>query len=199
MTSRITFILTIACLFIYGCSSFEVTRIDHKQNVDLSGLWNDTDSRIVADDLIKQITKGHWLSRFGKTNRKKPVIVFGRFINTGHEHIAVGTFLKDLERSMVESGDIVVIASQLERNTVRKEKSDYEKHNQKIWGDKIMVETEADFMLTGSINTLIDQVPDKKMIFYQIDMELIEIKNQEKVWIGQKKIKKFIKKPRVAW
>ena len=54
----------------------------------------------------------------------------------------------------------------------------------------------ADFMLFGSINSIIDQVEGKQAKFYQVDLELINIETNEKVWIGQKKIKKLVERDR---
>ena len=35
----------------------------------------------------------------------------------------------------------------------------------------------------------------KRVVFYQTDLELINIETMEKVWIGDKKIKKYVSKP----
>jgi len=51
-------------------------------------------------------------------------------------------------------------------------------------------------MLKGGIKTLIDAVDGQQVKFYQIDMELIHVENNEKVWIGSKKIKKVVKQAR---
>ena len=48
-------------------------------------------------------------------------------------------------------------------------------------------------MLTGTINTIVDQEGNKKVVFYQVNLELSNIETTEKVWLGDKKIKKYIK------
>jgi len=48
-------------------------------------------------------------------------------------------------------------------------------------------------MLQGSINSIMDAYKRKKVIYYQIDMTLANIETNEIVWIGDKKIKKFVK------
>jgi len=55
-------------------------------------------------------------------------------------------------------------------------------------------ETGADFMLKGSINTIVDAVSGSQARFYQIDLTLIDMRTNRKVWLGQKKIKKQIDK-----
>ena len=54
------------------------------------------------------------------------------------------------------------------------------------------MEIGADLMLTGAINSVIDQEGGEQVVFYQIDMELTDIQSHRKVWLGNKKIKKFV-------
>ena len=60
-------------------------------------------------------------------------------------------------------------------------------------------ETGADFMLKGTINTIIDAVSGEQVRFYQVDLTLIDLASNRKVWVGQKKIKKTIEKSRLRW
>jgi hypothetical protein len=52
----------------------------------------------------------------------------------------------------------------------------------------------ADLMLIGSINTIIDNAGKTSVIFYQVDMELIQLESNKKVWMGGKKHKKVIER-----
>ena len=54
------------------------------------------------------------------------------------------------------------------------------------------MEKGADFMMQGSINTIVDAYKNEKVVFYQVDIELSHLESNEKVWIGSKKIKKII-------
>jgi len=49
-------------------------------------------------------------------------------------------------------------------------------------------------MLIGTINTIMDQEGRKTVMFYQTNLELVNMENNLKAWIGEKKIKKLIKK-----
>ena len=46
-----TMVLSVA---FYGCAATKVERIKSEETVDLSGNWNDSDSRMVADKMIGQ-------------------------------------------------------------------------------------------------------------------------------------------------
>ena len=47
-------------------------------------------------------------------------------------------------------------------------------------------------MLKGQINTITDAAGKTTLKYYQTELELIDIETNEKVWIGQKKIKKVV-------
>ncbi|MDH5752043.1 MAG: penicillin-binding protein activator LpoB, partial [Deltaproteobacteria bacterium] len=50
----------------------------------------------------------------------------------------------------------------------------------------------ANFVVTGVINSIEDREGGEKVVFYQTNLEMINVETNEKVWIGDKKIKKFI-------
>ena len=45
-------------------------------------------------------------------------------------------------------------------------------------------------------DTIIDAAAGKAVRFYQVELELINLESNEKVWIGQKKLKKLVKNPK---
>jgi hypothetical protein len=53
-------------------------------------------------------------------------------------------------------------------------------------------ETGADYMLQGRITSIKDEIKGKYVIFYQTDLELIDLETNEKVWMAQKEIKKIV-------
>jgi hypothetical protein len=108
------------------------------------------------------------------------------------EHIAVGTFIGDIERTFINSGEVEVVASPEEREQIRDERADQQEFSSdetmKQWGR----EHGADYMLMGVINSIEDREGGEMVIFYQVDMTLIDLERNTKVWQGQQKIKKYI-------
>ena len=57
--------LAFLVLYLSSCSPRrEVKRIETDQQVDLSGRWNDTDSRMVAEALMDQVLHARWLDEY---------------------------------------------------------------------------------------------------------------------------------------
>ncbi|MBT8350092.1 MAG: penicillin-binding protein activator LpoB [Deltaproteobacteria bacterium] len=198
-TVAIIIFITIA-LLVSGCASGPVVeRKAVDSTIDLSGRWNDADSRMVSEEMIKDCLSRPWLQRFKIKHGGEPTVIVGRVKNRSHEHINVQTFVKDLERALINSGQVQFVASKGERAGIREERKDMAKHS----SDETMKgpgqETGADFMLIGVINTIRDDIGKKAVMYYQTNLELINLASNVKVWIGDKKIKKLIKKKSVKW
>lgn len=180
-----------------ACGGRQVTRIDPAAVTDLSGRWNDTDSRLVATELIAQSLGGAWIERYGASNGGgAPPVIVGDFRNTTMEHIPVGTFVRDLERAYVSSGAVRVVASPEERGQVRDERRDQQDNARADTRARMAQELGARYMLQGDVQAIEDSEGREKVIYYQVDATLIDLESNEKVWVGQKQIKKYIERSR---
>jgi uncharacterized protein (TIGR02722 family) len=145
--------------------------------------------------MIKEMLERPWLRRFLKAEGKEPTLIVGTIKNNTDEHISVATFRKDIERELTNSGDIRFVADKSEREEIREERADMQEYSSDSTRKKFKKERAADFMLKGQITSISDQAGGKKVIFYQIDLELFDTEDNVKKWVGQKKIKKMIDKP----
>jgi len=189
-----------AMLMLGGCGhETKVTRVDAGVVTDLSGRWNDTDSRMVAEAMVKDALQYPWLGNFSSAQKRQPVVVVGTIVNSSHEHISVQTFVTDLERELTNSQKVTFVAGKGERDEVRterKEQAIYAREDtQKAPGKEIG----ADFMMKGTIATILDEADGTKAVFYQVDLQMIDLENNAKVWYGQKKIKKVVEKKRTVF
>ena len=180
---------TLAC----SCGSRTITRVDSSEVIDLSGEWNDTDSRLVSEEMIGDMLTSGWTVDFTRIQEKRPVVVVGLVSNKTHEHINTETFIRDIERAIVKDGNARLVVAGEKRNELRKEKADQQDYASpetiKKWGRELG----ADFMLQGTINSMVDQYKKEKVITYQVDLQLTNIETNEVVWIGDKKIKKHVR------
>jgi uncharacterized protein (TIGR02722 family) len=189
-----------AAVLAAGCAAKQVKRIGTEEVIDLSGRWNDTDSRLVAEEMIKQALARPWIENFQKAHQQKePTVIIGTVVNKSHEHISVQTFTNDLERELTNSGRVQFVASRSERSEIRKERSDQQSQSSEETAKGLGKEIGADFMLQGNINSIEDEEKGEKVVYYQVTLELVNIETNVKVWFGDKKIKKFIKKSRIGF
>lgn len=191
-------LVTLMLIFsVVGCST-KVNRVAPNTTMDLTGKWNDTDSRLVAEEMLKDCLDKPWLTNY--TNQgKRPVVIVGKVVNRSHEHINTQTFIKNLERTLINSGKVDFVASSEERSQIRDERESQEENASVYTAKPNHEETGADLMLIGGINTIVDQEGKEAVIYYQTNLELIEIQTNRKVWIGEKQIKKYIERAKTKF
>lgn len=197
MDKKFVILLSVCFIsFLAGCSSApKVTRVEREKPIDLSGRWNDYDAQLVSQEMIGDCLKRPWLDEFYKKDGRAPRVIVGSLTNRTSEHINVNVFTQFLERELLNAGKVNFVASSEEREQLRGERQDQQKG---LTDAETMVklgrELGADYMLVGSVNSVVDEIKGKYAILYQVNLELIDLENNLKVWIGQKEIKKFVEK-----
>ena len=185
-----------ACIVAIGCAT-KVTRIDSDVAIDLSGKWNDTDSRLVAQDIAQDINTHPWIDTFLSAQNRVPVVIVGNIRNQSSEHIDVNIFVKDIERSLINGGRAQVVADSAARADIRAEREQQQTESAVGTRAQRIQETGADVILQGRIGSVEDRFEGKRVVFYQIDLEIIDIETNIKVWIGSKEIRKFVEQRKV--
>lgn len=197
MKNTLLYISLSALLAFSGClPSQKVERISLETRTDFSGRWNDTDARYVAEDMIADVISKPWLVQFRTKYDKAPTVIVGRVRNETMEHIDAEVFTKEMERAFVNTGQVSIVADRREREDIRDERYDQLEHASDETTKKLGEELGADYMLIGNINSIVDEsVSGKEVaIFYTVNLELVNIQSNQKVWLGNKKIKKYIKR-----
>ncbi len=194
------FIILLGATILLGCgSSRKVTRLESDVVTDLSGKWNDTDSRLVAEEMILDCLSRPWIMDFVAVAGEKPVVTIGTVRNLSNEHISTETFTTDMERELINSGQVRFVASRDQRQEMRMERGEQQEYASDETVKRMAEEIGSDFLVQGSIKTIVDQIKGTRVVYYQTDLEMINVESNEKVWIGSKKIKKEISKKITKW
>jgi uncharacterized protein (TIGR02722 family) len=187
-----------AVLAASACAT-SVKRMDSSEVKDLSGGWNDTDSRLVAEEMIADCTSRPWIGKAKAARGADPTVIVGTVRNQANEHIATDTFVEDLQRALINAGTVQFVASKSERGEVREERLDQDTNASEETRKEHGKETGADFMLSGTINSIEDKEGGQRVQFYQVNLKLVDLKSNQVVWNGQKKIKKLVKRAKLGW
>lgn len=185
--------LTLA-IAMSSCANRKVSRVNSNEVIDLSGRWNDTDSQIVSSEMAEDLLSARWLPAYeGHHNNSRPVMVVGTIANKSHEHIDAETFIKDMEKSIIKNGSVRIVQAGEKRQELRTERDEQNQgytspETAKKWG----LELGADFILQGTINSIVDSYKKEKVVYYQVNLELTNLETNEVVWMGDKKIKKQV-------
>jgi uncharacterized protein (TIGR02722 family) len=196
---RLLILVPVLVLLVACGSSRKVSRIEPDTTIDLSGNWNDTDARLVSQEMVADCLTRPWINDFNIQSGDKPVVTVGAIRNLSDEHIDTETFTTDFERELINSGKVKFVATRDQRYDIRDERADQQEYASPETVKRMAQETGADFILLGAIKTIIDQIEGRRVVYYQTDMELINIESNEKAWIGTKKIKKDITQKGHKW
>ena len=183
-------------VFVNGCGkNVEVARVDSGKEIALTDKWNDEDSRLVAEEMINDMLSYPWISQFNQRfPGKEPLVTVQRVRNKSHEHIAVDTFVNDIKRAVIRSGKAGFIATLEERQDTRAELADQDMNASADSRMEMGEEDGANFALSGTINSIVDQLDNQRVTYYQVDLKLINLQTAREVWNGSKKIKKFMER-----
>ena len=192
-------LVALAC----GCATAgpQVKRLDTAVVTDLSGEWNDTDSRLTAESMIRECFADAWLDGFAKDQGRKPAVRVRGVANKTDEHIDAQVFIKNIERAMVASGRVRVLAQEgselgsVEGEQLRAASGRQGDHAPAVMGH----ETGADFVIAVRIASVLDQIEGARAKLYQVNFELIGSASGEKVWIGEHQIKKLVTQKKRSW
>ena len=184
--------------FVFACAP-SVKRVETNLVKDVSGGWNDTDAQMVAQEMITDCLQGGWYNRFLTRNGKEPTVIVGTVTNNTMEHINTGVFIEAMQRALINSAKVDFVASADERGEVRTERLEQDEFASEATRKAFGQEIGADYMLSGVLNSVVDQSGSKAVVFYQANLKLIVIETNQIVWNGQKQIKKYVKRSKVAW
>ena len=189
--------LVLALSLVAGCGpSRETTRVDSETQTDLSGRWNETDSRKVADKMVGGMLESAWLQRWTRNHEGRPTLIVGPIRNKTMQHIDEEIFIKDIERNLVNSGQVQFVAAKDERKAIRAEREGQQKRATMESAAAMAQEIGADYMVLGTISSNVQEnlEGDKVSLFYTVNLELINIEKNIKAWLGEKEIKKIVER-----
>lgn len=193
---KIFFITAVfTAIFCVSCVSQGVTvsRVSADTVTDLSGYWNDTDVRIVAESLVENCVNSGAIANYTKKYGKEPIVIVGSFRNESDEHLDTSILAKKFEVALVNSGKVDFVASSSERSEIRDERSEQQLWASEDTAKRLANETAADFMLIGSVKTIVDSIAGTSTRTYFVSAELIDIETNKKLWMDENsEIKKVI-------
>ena len=189
-------LLALSCVSV---SIPAVSRVDFRTQTDLSGYWNDTDVRIVCQALINDCLNSPRVEQAIKVmGGKIPTVLVGRFRNESSEHIDTSIIADIMEATIFNSGKMDFVAGGSKRDELRAERQDQQSFASEATAASLANETGADFMLLGTVRTIIDRAGNQTARTYFVSAELTNVETNERLWMGQNsEIKKIVVQSRV--
>ena len=185
-------------LLIPGCASTSVKRVSADKQIDVSGNWNDTDIRIVCESLIDECVESRVITNYKKKNGKLPVVKLGEIMNLSDEHIDTSIIAGKFRNAIINSGELKFVSSDSEVDSLRSERMSQEDFASSETASSLTNETGADFMLLGTLKTVVDSEGKTMVKTYYVNVELHDIETSEILWSAENsEIKKVITRAKV--
>ncbi len=180
-------------LILTGCQTRHVTRVQPETAIDLSGRWNDADSRIVADQMIADLMTSSNYNEYTKNKGHKPAIVVGIIKNKTTEHIDASNYIKKIELAIYNSGTADIVESEEFRDKMRVERLQQQDFADPETVAEFGKEIGADLMLFGEMTSETDVFRSQKVINYTTSLYLTDMETNKRIWFGQHEIKKVVR------
>jgi TolB-like protein len=165
---------------------------------DLSGYWNAIDVKIVCETLINDcLSNARVAQEIRAMGNKKPMVIVGRFRNESDEQIDTAIISSIMETVIFNSGRLDFVAGGSTRDDIRAERQDQQGYSSEETAAALGREIGADFILTGSVRTIVDREGNKTARTYFVTAELTNIETNARMWLGQNnEITKVIVRPK---
>jgi hypothetical protein len=171
--------LALGALALTGCGGKEIVRTDSAAAKDLSGNWNDVDTKNTSREIVDKAMKAPWLGKFKDEHKRNPVIVVGKFpVRTnGDEHVNTSLITNALVEEFINSGSIDVLNDAEETRKILENQAAYAAQAKEMGR-----ELAADFVLNGEIGVQNDQEGRQQVKFYVVTFKLVHIQTTKLAW-----------------
>lgn len=177
---------------LFSCAR-KVSRIDPGQQIDLSGRWNDSDSRMVADKMTAELLSSTRFKEYTQSLGRKPTIIVGQIRNKTSEHIDADNYVKKFELAIFNSNIADLVESDVFRDKLREERAQQQDFSDPATMAKWGKEVGANLMLFGEMTSETDVYNKDRVVNYITTLFLTDVENNKRIWYGQQEIKKHIK------
>lgn len=201
-TRKISLFLCICalCMILASCTTSGVSRVDAGTQIDLTGEWNDTDVNIVCTSLLNECLASPRLDRFEITNGRLPLVLVGTFRNESDEHIDTSIITAKMQNAIINSGRADFMASNSQRQETRAEIMSQQAWSNADQAKTIANEDAADFMLQGTVKTIVQKSGKTTVRTYFVYCEMVDIESGRIIWTGENsEIKKVIQEASARW
>lgn len=197
MTSKGLFALTLSTvisLSFLGCGSKQFTEgkyDDMSEERLLDDKFNESDMRQIADTMVKSLTESLVIREL----KTRPVVLVTLVKNRTQEHIDMKSMTDKIKVALIKSGRFRFTEKET-REEIAGE-TEYQAGSGYVdpaTARKKGKQIGAQFFLTGEITDRVQEVGDKKYVYYKTTFNLVNIESGILDWSDEKELRKFYKK-----
>ncbi len=161
----------------------------------LSDKFNENDLQLIAKKMVDSLAT----SPQYQNQPTRPLIVIKTFKNSTSEHIDMKSLADKITVAVTKSGKF-----QFQDVSARKDVAEEYEYQGSGYVDPSKAkgpgaQSSADYVLTGEITSIIQEVGADKLVYYKMTSKLTNIKTGVIDWVDEKELRKKFEKQGVSW
>lgn len=161
----------------------------------LSDDFNENDLQLIAKKMVSSLQESSAFTQI----QGRPVIVIGKLKNSTSEHIDMRSLGDKLLVQLQKTGRFAFLDKGAREEIAEEyeyQGSGYVDPNQAKGPGQ---QAGADYMMTGDISSIIQEVGDDKRVYYKFTMKLHNLRSGIIEWADEKEIVKKFEKKGISW
>ncbi|HYO51997.1 penicillin-binding protein activator LpoB [Archangium sp.] len=162
----------------------------------LSDHFNENDLQLIAKKMVNSLAGS---PRFAQPGQQLPVVLVGRLKNKTSEHIDMASLGDKIQTGLAQTGRFALLDKAAREDLAEEyeyQQSGYVRPDEAKGPGQ---QASADYLLTGEMSSIIQQVGNDKLVYYKMTAKLNNVRTGIVEWTDEKEIrKKFERKP-ISW
>jgi len=192
--------LLLVCSFgLFGCPSkraFTKGSYEDPTVIQmLSDQFSENDLQLIAKKMVTSLGQSPLVMQL----ETRPFLIVGRIENKTSEHIDMESLANKTRVELIKQGRFSFINKKAREEIAEEyeyQGSGYVKEGEaKGPGGQ----ASADFLMTGRITSIVQEVGRDKVVYYKFTMELTDLASGVIAWTDEKELRKQFKKRAVSW
>ena len=199
MRKTVFFLSLLFLAFFTSCGDKQFTQgkyDDMSEERLLDDKFNESDMRQIADTMVKSLTDSVVI----REQKNRPVLLITLVKNRSQEHIDMKSMTDKIKVALIKSGKFRFTEKE-NREEIAGE-TDYQQGSGYVdpsTARKKGKQIGAQYFLTGEITDRVQEVGDKKYVYYKCTFNLVNIDSGILDWSDEKELRKFYKKQSVGF
>ena len=191
--------MVFAGLLLAGCGGQRAftqgTYADPNTIEMLSDHFNENDLQLIAKKMVTSLAE----TEYFKTIPGRPIVVIGKFKNSTSEHIDMRSLADKIQVNLAQTGKFA-FQDKAARQEIAEE---YEYQQSGYVAEEAAKgpgqQASADYLMTGEISSIIQEVGRDKMVYYKMTTKLHNLRSGIIEWTDEKELRKKFEKKKVRW
>lgn len=162
----------------------------------LSDQFNENDLQLIAKKMVNSLASS---PRFAQPAQQLPVVLVGRMKNKTSEHIDMNSLADKIQTGLAQTGKFALLDK-----AAREDLAEEYEYQQSGYVDPNAAkapgqQASADYLMTGEISSIIQQVGRDKLVYYKMTVKLNNVRTGIVEWTDEKEIRKKFEKKHISW